>query len=65
MSLKKEYLDKFIKSTEFAAKEMFKGLTKSQAFEIHFPKALTFSLKILRVLPYRIYLFLIDKFVKR
>ena len=62
---KNEFPMPFIKSTEFAAKEMFKGLTKSQAFEIHFPKALTFSLKILRVLPYRIYLFLIDKFIKR
>ena len=55
----------FIKSTEFAAKKIFNGLTKSKAFEIHFPKALTLLLKFLRILPYRIYLFLIDRFVKR
>ena len=55
----------FIKSPEFAAEKMFKGLTKNKAFEIHFPKALTLLLKFLRVLPYRVYLFLIDKTVKR
>jgi len=55
----------FIKTPEFAADKMFNGLTKSSAFEIHFPKELTFILKILRILPYRAYLFLINKFVKR
>jgi hypothetical protein len=44
---------------------MFDGLTKRKAFEIHFPKALTLLLKFLRILPYKIYLFLIDKGVKR
>ena len=55
----------FIKSPEFAAEKMFKGLTKGKSFEIHFPKALTILLKILRILPYKIYLFLVDKLVKR
>jgi len=55
----------FIKTPEFAAEKIFDGLTKSKAFEIHFPKALTLLLKFLRILPYKIYLFLIDKFVKR
>ena len=62
---KNEFPMPFIKSPEFAAEKMFNGLTKSKAFEIHFPKALTVLLKILRVLPYKIYLFLIDKGVKR
>jgi short-subunit dehydrogenase len=62
---KNEFPMPFIKTPEFAAEKIFKGLTKSQAFEIHFPKELTLLLKFLRVLPYRIYLFLIDKFVKR
>ena len=62
---KNEFPMPFIKSPEFAAEKMFNGLTKSKAFEIHFPKALTLLLKFLRVLPYRIYLFLIDKSVKR
>jgi len=55
----------FIKTPEFAANKIFNGLTKSSSFEIHFPKELTLFLKILRILPYRIYLFLINKFVKR
>ncbi|MDC0450210.1 SDR family NAD(P)-dependent oxidoreductase [Pelagibacteraceae bacterium] len=62
---KNEFPMPFIKSPEFAAEKMFNGLTKSEAFEIHFPKALTLLLKFLRILPYRIYLFLIDKGVKR
>ena len=55
----------FIKSPEFAADKMFKGLTKKKSFEIHFPKALTILLKFFRILPYKVYLFLIDKGVKR
>ena len=62
---KNEFPMPFIKSPEFAAEKMFNGLTKSKVFEIHFPKTLTFLLKFLRILPYRIYLFLIDKGVKR
>jgi len=62
---KNEFSMPFIKSPEFAAEKMFNGLTKNKAFEIHFPKALTLLLKFLRILPYRIYLFLIDKGVKR
>ncbi len=62
---KNEFPMPFIKSPEFAADEMFKGLTKTRAFEIHFPKALTILLKFFRILPYKIYLFLIDKGIKR
>ena len=62
---KNEFPMPFIKSPEFAAEKMFHGLTKRKAFEIHFPKALTILLKIFRILPYKIYLFLIDKGVKR
>ena len=62
---KNEFPMPFIKTPEFAAEKIFKGLTKSEAFEIHFPKELTLLLKFLRILPYSIYLFLINKFVKR
>tara|TARA_B100001093_G_scaffold492001_1_gene532653 strand:+ start:493 stop:1245 length:753 start_codon:yes stop_codon:yes gene_type:complete len=62
---KNEFPMPFIKSPEFAAEKMFNGLTNNNVFEIHFPKQLTLILKFLRVLPYKIYLFLIDKFVKR
>ena len=55
----------FIKTPEFAADQIFNGLNRTNAFEIHFPKGLTVILKILRILPYYVYLFLINKFVKR
>ena len=55
----------FIKSTEFAANKIYKDLVKKKNFEIHFPIELTFILKILRILPYKIYLFLIDKLIKK
>jgi len=55
----------FIKTPEFAANKIYNGLIKSSTFEIHFPKQLTIFLKILRILPYSLYLFLINKFVKR
>ena len=55
----------FIKTPEFAANKIYDGLTTSTSFEIHFPKELTLFLKFLRILPYRAYLFLINKFVKR
>jgi len=60
-----EFAMPFIKSPEFAAKKIYNGITKNSSFEIHFPKELTLTLKLLRILPYRLYLFLIDKFIKR
>ena len=62
---KNEFPMPFIKSADFAANKMFNGLTKSNSFEIHIPKTLTILLKIFRVLPYKIYLYLIDKVIKR
>ena len=62
---KNEFPMPFIRSPEFAADKIFQGLTKKNIFEVHFPLGLTLTLKFLRILPYRLYLFLIDKFVKR
>ena len=62
---KNEFPMPFLRSPEFAAKQVYKGLVKSKSFEIHFPKQLTLSLKFLRILPYKFYLFLVDKLVKR
>ena len=53
-----------IASAEFAADEMFKGLTKSNSFEIHFPKKFTFIMKILKIMPNWLYLKLIKKGMK-
>jgi len=62
---KNEFPMPFLKTPEYAAEKIFHGLVKSNAFEIHFPKGLTLTLKFLRILPYRLYLFLVDKLVKR
>ena len=62
---KNEFPMPFIRSPEFAADKIFQGLTKKNIFEVHFPLGLTLTLKFLRILPYKLYLFLIDKFVKQ
>ena len=54
-----------IKSPEFAAEQIYIGLTKKTGFEIHFPKAFTFFLKFLRILPNSIYFKLINMGYKR
>ena len=62
---KNEFPMPFIRSPEFAADKIFQGLTKKNMFEIHFPLGLTLTLKFLRIVPYRIYLFLIEKLIKK
>jgi short-subunit dehydrogenase len=54
-----------IKSPEFAANEIFKGLTEKKSFEIHFPKAFTYFLKFLQILPSSIYFKLVSKGMKK
>ena len=65
MTDKNKFRMPFIRSPEFAAEKIYSGLIKSNAFEITFPKQLTAIFKIFKVLPNRIYLFLISKLVKR
>ena len=50
-----------IKTPEFAAEEIYNGLVKKNAFEIHFPKSFTFIMKILQILPNWIYFKLVEK----
>ena len=64
MTDKNNFKMPFIKSAEFAAEKIYKGLIKSKAFEITFPKELTIMLKILRILPYWKYFYLISKLTK-
>lgn len=54
-----------IKSPEFAANEIYKGLTIKKTFEIHFPKAFTYFLKFLQILPSSIYFKLVAKGMKK
>ena len=54
-----------IKSPEFAAEQIYNGLIKKNSFEIHFPKAFTFFMKFLRILPNSIYFRLLEKGMKK
>ena len=62
---KNDFSMPFLRSVDYAAAKIYTGLVKSNSFEIHFPKQLTLILKFLRILPYKIYLFLIYKLYKR
>tara|TARA_B110000008_G_scaffold60248_1_gene59837 strand:+ start:8297 stop:9058 length:762 start_codon:yes stop_codon:yes gene_type:complete len=61
MTDENNYSMPMIKSPEFAANQIYKGLVKSNDFEIHFPKKFTFLMKILKILPSSLY-FRIVKF---
>ena len=54
-----------IKSPEFAANEIYKGLTEKKGFEIHFPKAFTIIMKFLQILPNGLYFKLVSKGMKK
>ena len=54
-----------IKSPEFAAEQIYKGLINKKVFEIHFPKAFTYFLKFLSILPNSIYFKFVEKGMKK
>ena len=64
MTDKNKFKMPFIKSAEFAANQIYKGLIKSDSFEIAFPKELTFVMKIFKFLPYKIYFYVVSKLTK-
>ena len=64
MTDKNDFKMPFLKTPEFAADQIYNGLINKNIFEIHFPKSLTFLLKILSFLPSKIYFGLIGKMTK-
>ena len=62
---KNEFKMPFLKSTEYAADEIFNGLTKKNNFEIIFPNQIKIIYKIIQILPNKIYNYLISKYVNR
>ena len=64
MTDKNEFRMPFLKTPEFAADKIYNGLVNSSSFEIDFPKELTLILKLLNILPNRLYLNLIKKLTK-
>ena len=53
-----------IKSAEYAAEKMFLGLTKKNAFEIHFPLAFTTIMKFLKIMPNWMYFLIVGRGIK-
>ena len=51
----------FLKSADFAAEKIYNGLVNKKKFEIFFPFIIVFCVKILRILPYRLYFYLWKK----
>ena len=64
MTDKNDFKMPFIKTPEYAAHKIYDGLINKNVFEIHFPKALTITLKLLSFLPSKIYFSLIGKMTK-
>ena len=54
----------FLRSADFAGEKIFKGLTGNYKFEIYFPWFFLILLKFFRILPYKIYFYLIKKVTK-
>ena len=64
MTDKNQFRMPFLKTPEFAADKIYNGLVNGSSFEIDFPKELTLILKLLKILPNRLYLYLIKKLTK-
>ena len=51
----------FLKSADFAAEKIYVGLVNKKKFEIFFPFFIVFCVKILRIIPYKLYFYLWKK----
>ena len=65
MTDKNKFPMPMIKSAEYAAEKMFIGLTKKNAFEIHFPIAFTMLMKLLKIIPNWSYFMIASKGMKK
>ena len=61
MTDKNDFKMPFLKTPKYAADQIYNGLVNKKSFEIHFPKALTLTLKILSFLPSKLYFNLIGR----
>ena len=64
MTDKNDFKMPFLKTPEYAADQIYDGLVNKKSFEIHFPKALTLTLKILSFLPSKLYFNLVGRLTK-
>ena len=54
----------FLRTAEFAANKIYNGLINKNNFEISFPLQITIIMKILKILPNKLYLYLMKKLTK-
>ena len=64
MTDKNDFKMPFLKTPEYAADQIYNGLINKNVFEIHFPKALTLTLKFLSFLPSKIYFKIVSRMTK-
>ena len=64
MTDKNDFKMPFLKTPEYSADKIYNGLINSNKFEIHFPKELTLILKFLKIIPDRLYFYLVGKLTK-
>ena len=64
MTDKNDFKMPFLKTPEYSADKIYDGLIKSNKFEIHFPKSLTLILKFFKIIPDRLYFYLVKKMTK-
>ena len=64
MTDKNDFKMPFLKTPEYAADQIYEGLVNKNIFEIHFPKSLTITLKLLSFLPSKIYFGLVRKLTR-
>ena len=64
MTDKNDFKMPFLKTSEFAADKIYDGLINKNQFEIHFPKELTLTLTFFKLLPSKIYFYLVKKLTK-
>ena len=62
---KNEFKMPFLKSTDYAAEEIYNGLVKKNNFEIIFPLPIKIIYKLIQILPNKLYNYLISKSVNR
>ena len=62
---KNEFKMPFLKSTDYAAEEIYNGLVKKNSFEIIFPLPIKIIYKLIQILPNKLYNYLISKSINR
>ena len=64
MTDKNDFKMPFLKTPEYSADKIYNGLINNNKFEIHFPKSLTLILKFFKIIPDRLYFYLVKKMTK-